>query len=74
MTELIETPFGMWSQVGPWKHALDRVHIGASWRIRLNRPNAMRLYVKLLWPLVITVIVDATILTVVDFVTSGTKR
>jgi len=31
------------------------VHIGATWRIRLNRPcaAAMRPYVKLLWPLVI---------------------
>jgi len=34
------------------------VHIGATWRIRLNRPcaAAMRPYVKLLWPLVIIVI------------------
>jgi len=33
---------------------LDRVHIGATWRIRLNRPcaAAMRPYAKLLWPLV----------------------
>jgi len=31
------------------------VHIGATWRIRLNRPcaAAMRPYVKLLWPLVL---------------------
>jgi len=31
------------------------MHIGATWRIRLNRPcaAAMRPYVKLLWPLVI---------------------
>jgi len=31
------------------------VHVGATWRIRLNRPcaAAMRTYVKLLWPLVI---------------------
>jgi len=30
------------------------VHIGATWRIRLNHPcvAAMRPYVKLLWPLV----------------------
>jgi len=30
------------------------VHIGATWRIRLDRPcvAAMRPYVKLLWPLV----------------------
>jgi len=34
---------------------LDGVHIGATWRIRLNRPcaPAMRPYVKLLWPLVL---------------------
>ena len=32
------------------------VHIGATWRIRLNRPcaAAMRPYVRLLWPLAIT--------------------
>ena len=36
------------------KRALMREHIGATWRIRLNRPSAaaMRPYVKLLWPLV----------------------
>jgi len=30
-------------------------HIGATWRMRLNRPSAaaMRPYVKILWPLVI---------------------
>jgi len=30
------------------------VHIGATWRIQLNRPfaAAMQPYVKLLWPLV----------------------
>jgi len=29
-------------------------HIGATWRIRLNRPSAavIRSYVKLLWPLI----------------------
>jgi len=32
-------------------------HIGATWRILLNRPSAaaIRLYVKLLWPLVTVV-------------------
>jgi len=51
--ELIEMPFGMWTQVGPRKHILDEVHISATWRIRLNRPCAtvMRPCVKLLWPL-----------------------
>jgi len=34
---------------------LDRVHVGATWRIRLNRPctATMPPYVKILWPLVI---------------------
>ena len=32
------------------------MHIGVTWRIRLNRPcaAAMRLYIKLLWPLVLS--------------------
>jgi len=35
-------------------YGLYGVHIGATWRIRLNCPcaAAMRPYVKLLWPLV----------------------
>jgi len=34
-------PFGMWPHVSPGKHVLDRgVHIGATWRIQLNRPRA----------------------------------
>jgi len=39
-------------------------HIGAIWRIRLNRPcaAAMRSYVKLLWPLVIIAIVTIIII------------
>ena len=34
-------------------------HIGATWRIRFNRPSvaAMRSYGKLLWPLVVVVVV-----------------
>jgi len=38
-----------------WTRCIYRVHIGATWRTRLNRPcaAAMRPYVKLLWPLVI---------------------
>jgi len=53
--EPIEMPFGKWTQVGPRKHVLDGVHIGATWQIRLNRPctATMRPFVKLLWPLVI---------------------
>jgi len=35
--EPIEMPFGMLSGVGPRKHVLDGVHIGETWRIRLNR-------------------------------------
>jgi len=54
MTEPIEMPFGLWTQVGPRKHVLHGVHIGATWRIRLNRPCSggpneaaeMRPYVK----------------------------
>jgi len=33
-------PFGMWTRVGPAKRVLDGVHVGATWRIRLNRPCA----------------------------------
>jgi len=33
--------FGMWTDsVGPRKHVLDGMHIGATWRMRLNRPCA----------------------------------
>jgi len=44
------------SQVGPRNHVLDGVHIGATWRIRLNRPcaAAMRPYVKLLVAVTVT--------------------
>jgi len=31
---------GIWTRAGWRKHALDRVHTGATWRIRLNRPCA----------------------------------
>ena len=33
--EPIETPFGLWTRVGL---CVTRGHIGATWRIRLNRP------------------------------------
>ena len=48
--EPIEMPFGAWTMMGPRKRASDGVHIGATWRIRLNRPcaAAMRPFVKLL--------------------------
>jgi len=62
MAEPIDLPFGLWIRLGGRKHtfsrtcqcALARGHIGATWRIRLNRPSsaAMRPYVRLLWPLV----------------------
>jgi len=53
--ELTEMSLGMWTWVGPRKHVLDWVHIGSTWRIRLNRSCAavMRPYAKLLSPLVI---------------------
>jgi len=38
MAELIKMPFVLWRRVGPRKHVLHRVHIDATWRIRLNRP------------------------------------
>jgi len=56
MAEQMEMAFGLWTRVGPRKHVLHGVHIGATWRIRLNRScsggqndaAAMRLYIKLL--------------------------
>jgi len=66
--EPIDLPFGLWTRVGPRKHKFNRVrrhalmggHIGAIWRIRLNHSSAaaMRPYVKLLWSLVITFLVE----------------
>jgi len=38
--ELIKMPFGLWTRMGPRKHVLDGVHIGATWQLRLNRPRA----------------------------------
>jgi len=51
---LVVIGIGTW--VDPRKHYWMGVHTGATWPIRLNRPcaAAMRPYVKLLWPLVIT--------------------
>ena len=48
----------LWCRLGcgldPRDHVSDGVYIGATWRIRLNRPcaTAMQPYVKLLWPFV----------------------
>ena len=36
--ETVELSFGMWTRLGPRKHVLDGVHIGVTWRIRLNGP------------------------------------
>jgi len=46
----VEIAFRIWTLVGPWQHILDRVHIGATWQTRLNRPcvMVMRSFVKLL--------------------------
>jgi len=38
--ETVEMPFGMLSLVDPRNHVSDWVHIGATWRIRLNLPCA----------------------------------
>jgi len=38
MAEQIEMPFGLCNGVDPRKHVLHGVHIGATGRIRLNRP------------------------------------
>ena len=59
--EQIEMVFGLWTRVEStssviftrWRQCDHmRGHIGATWRMRLNRPSAaaMRSYVKLLWP------------------------
>ena len=58
--ELINLPIGLWTRVGWSKHKFNHIHQvalmcpGNTWRIRLYRPSteAMRPYVKLLWPLV----------------------
>jgi len=43
MAEPIEMSFGLWTQLGTRKHVLHGVHIGATQRIRLNRPCAAAL-------------------------------
>jgi len=55
MSELIEMPFGVWTQLGLRKHVFRMgVHTGATWQIPLKRPYVavMRPVVKLLLPLV----------------------
>jgi len=49
--ELIDMPFGVWTQVSPRKHVFDIVHIGTTWQMQLNHPCAVamrRPFVKLL--------------------------
>ena len=43
--EPIEMPFGAWTRVGPWNHALDGVHIGATRQIRLKGKERKSIYV-----------------------------
>jgi len=40
MSEPIEMPFGLWTRVGPRKHVLHGVHIGATWQTPFNCPRA----------------------------------
>jgi len=42
--EPIEIPFELWTQVGPVNHVLYGVHIGATWRMRLNRSCAAAMW------------------------------
>ena len=60
MAERIKMPFELWTRVGWTKHATWG-HIGATWRIRLNRPCAAAMwpYVKLLWPVVVIIVNDS---------------
>jgi len=37
MADPIKMPFGVLTPVGSRKHVLDGVHIGTTWRIRMNR-------------------------------------
>jgi len=55
--EPIKMLFGLWARTGPRNHELDGVqgarmggHVGATWKIRLNRISAAAIqsYVKLL--------------------------
>jgi len=62
MAEPVKMPFGLWTPVIPRKHVLGGVHTGATWRIPLNLPcvAVMRLFVKLLWPLVILILITSS--------------
>jgi len=44
MAELIEMLFGLWIQMDPRNHVLHGLHIGATWRIQLNRPCAAEIW------------------------------
>jgi len=41
MAEPIKLWFGLWSRLGPRKHAVGGVHIGATWQVPLNRTYAV---------------------------------
>jgi len=43
MADPIETSFGLSIWVGPRKHVLNGVHVGATWQIRLNRQCSVAL-------------------------------
>jgi len=65
MAEPIDLPLGLWTRERRRKHKFNRVrqvapmcphgHIGATWRIRVNRPSAAAIwpYVKLLQSLLV---------------------
>jgi len=45
-------PIGVWTQVGPRKHVLDGVNIGATWQVNSPCAVAIRPFIILLWQLV----------------------
>jgi len=55
--EPIEMSFGLLARVDPGTHVLGGMHIGATWRTRLNRPcvAAMRPFVKLVLSVVLNI-------------------
>jgi len=85
MAEPIDLPFGLWTLwwtegcmrsivFATWRQcAFMGGHIGATWRILLNRPTAaaMRPYVKLLWPLVILLFLATTIYVLINGLVSA---
>jgi len=45
--ELIDLPFGLWTQVGRMKHKFSRIRYRAHWLHLANTIEPMRSYVKL---------------------------